>query len=235
MRKIAVILLSVALTGCIKQPNHQLHYTQKKHAQAHTSLLDFLFTQTKTKKTIRSPDAYTIRGRTYRVLKSANGYRERGSATWYGRNFHHKRTSSGERYNMHALTAAHRTLPLNSYVKVTNLKNGRSVVVRINDRGPFHSNRLIDLSYAAAQGIGLFPAGMAQVEIEVSSPQKIHRPIHKPVVKKTPHRVVRHHTQKKRPAKIKHKVISKPYKKPLRRRAVIKKTPHHRTTRPFSS
>ncbi len=89
------------------------------------------------------------------TLPNVSKFSQRGEASWYGRKFHGRRTASGERYNMHALTAAHRTLPFASYVRVTNLVNGKHVVVRINDRGPFHSKRIIDLSYGAARAIGL--------------------------------------------------------------------------------
>lgn len=113
-----------------------------------------------------NPQSYAVAGRTYQVMKSSGGYKVRGIASWYGTKFHQQRTSSGDKYDMYALTAAHRTLPLPTYVKVKNLNNGREVVVKINDRGPFHSNRIIDLSYAAAAKLGIFPQGTAPVEIE---------------------------------------------------------------------
>lgn len=109
---------------------------------------------------------YRVSGQTYRVLKSNKNYREQGKASWYGKRFHKKRTSSGERYNMYQLTAAHKTLPLSSYVLVTNLMNGRQVVVKVNDRGPFVSGRLIDLSYAAAKKLGIVGMGTATVEVK---------------------------------------------------------------------
>jgi rare lipoprotein A len=111
-------------------------------------------------------ESYTVLGRTYRVLPSAEGYRERGIASWYGYKFHGRHTSSRERYDMCAFTAAHKTLPLPSYVRVTNLDNGRSIVVRVNDRGPFHAGRIIDLSYAAATRLDMKRAGTARVEVE---------------------------------------------------------------------
>src|SRR5206468_6686504 len=92
--------------------------------------------------------------------------KERGLASWYGRKFHGQKTSSGEIYDMFAMTAAHKTLPIPSYAKVTNAKTGQSVIVRVNDRGPFHANRIIDLSYAAAARIGIVGAGAAMVEVE---------------------------------------------------------------------
>jgi len=113
---------------------------------------------------------YTALGRKYVPYTSLKPYRARGVATWYGRKFQGKRTSSGERYDMYAMTAAHTILPIPSYVRVTNLANGRSVVVRINDRGPFHADRLIDLSYVAAYKFGYVTAGSANVEVEAILP-----------------------------------------------------------------
>ena len=109
-------------------------------------------------------ETYSVLGRTYRVMDSAEGYEERGIASWYGYKFHGRHTSSRERYDMCAFTAAHKTLPLPTYVRVTNLDNGRSVVVRVNDRGPFHAGRIIDLSYAAATRLDMKQAGTARDE-----------------------------------------------------------------------
>ena len=109
---------------------------------------------------------YTVLGRKYVPYQSLKPYRQRGVASWYGRKFHGRRTSSGERYDMYAMTAAHTVLPIPSYARVTHLGNGRSVIVRINDRGPFHADRIIDLSYAAAHKLGIVNAGSARVEVE---------------------------------------------------------------------
>lgn len=109
---------------------------------------------------------YTIQGRTYHPLPSAEGYRERGIASWYGPNFHGKRTSNGEQYNMESLTAAHKTLPMDTWVEVTNQENGRQIVLRINDRGPFVDGRIIDLSKAAARDLGVLGKGTARVEVK---------------------------------------------------------------------
>ena len=116
----------------------------------------------------RSP--YDVLGKTYVVLPSAKGYVERGIASWYGTKFDGRATSSLEPYDMYRFSAAHRTLPLPSYARVTNLENGRSVIVRINDRGPFHEGRLIDLSYAAAIKLGVNVHGTAQVEVRGIDP-----------------------------------------------------------------
>jgi rare lipoprotein A len=109
---------------------------------------------------------YTVFGQTYAPVVDREPRRERGLASWYGRKFHGRKTSSGEVYDMFAMTAAHKTLPIPSYARVTHVGNGRSVVVRVNDRGPFHSNRIIDLSYAAAARIGIVETGSALVEVE---------------------------------------------------------------------
>lgn len=108
---------------------------------------------------------YEALGQRFVPMKSAAGYRERGTASWYGKMFHGRRTSSGEQYDMYAMTAAHPTLPLPSYAKVTNLSNGKSVVVRVNDRGPFLHGRIIDLSYAAAYKLGIIGQGTGHVEV----------------------------------------------------------------------
>lgn len=112
---------------------------------------------------------YKALGKTYYPIKSARGYRERGVASWYGKKFHGRRTSSGEAYDMFAMTAAHRVLPLPTYVKVRSIENGRTVIVKVNDRGPFLHNRLIDLSYAAAYKLGVVATGTGLVEVEVVS------------------------------------------------------------------
>jgi rare lipoprotein A len=117
-----------------------------------------------------NPLFYEALGRRYYVLASADGYMERGVASWYGPSFHGGSTSSGEPYDMYGMTAAHKTLPLPTYARVTNLKNGRSVVVRINDRGPFVANRLIDLSYSAALRLDMIREGTTLVEVRALTP-----------------------------------------------------------------
>lgn len=112
----------------------------------------------------RSP--YTVLGKSYYVLDSAEGYRERGIASWYGTKFHGRKTSSGEIYDMCQFSAAHKTLPIPSFARVTRLDTGESVIVRVNDRGPFHSGRVIDLSFAAASKLGINRTGTARVEVE---------------------------------------------------------------------
>lgn len=108
---------------------------------------------------------YAIKGKQYTPLSTHAGFVQGGTASWYGSDFHGKETSSGEAYNMHAMTAAHKTLPLGVYVKVLNRKNGREIVVRVNDRGPFIDGRIIDLSYSAARDLGVVKGGTALVQI----------------------------------------------------------------------
>ena len=117
-----------------------------------------------------NPAFYDVDGRRYVVLASAAGYVERGVASWYGPDFHGKRTASGEPYDMYAMTAAHKTLPVPCYARVTNLANGRSVIVRVNDRGPFVGNRIIDLSYSAAARLDMLRNGTAFVEVRALEP-----------------------------------------------------------------
>jgi rare lipoprotein A len=112
-----------------------------------------------------NPPFYDVFGKRYYVLSSSVGYVERGVASWYGPGFHKVRTSTGETYDMYGMTAAHKTLPLPAYVSVTNLQNGRSIVVRVNDRGPFVGNRIIDLSYTAASKLDMLRNGTAMVEV----------------------------------------------------------------------
>ena len=113
---------------------------------------------------------YNVFGKRYYTMKSSKNYEEIGVASWYGTMFHARRTSSGERYNMLAMTAAHKTLPLPTYVEVTNLKNHRQIIVKVNDRGPFESNRIIDLSYVAAKKLGMLGHGTATVRVRAIDP-----------------------------------------------------------------
>ena len=117
-----------------------------------------------------NPASYTVFGKRYYTLTSSQGFTERGIASWYGDKFHGRRTSSGETYDMYAMTAAHTRLPLPTYVQVTNLENGKQVVVRVNDRGPFHQNRVIDLSYSAARKLDIVTQGTGLVEIRALDP-----------------------------------------------------------------
>jgi len=117
-----------------------------------------------------NPKSYVVFGRRYYVLKSARGYHATGTASWYGMKFHRFQTSNGELYNVAGMTAAHKTLPLPTYLQVTNLRNGKKVIVKVNDRGPFVGNRLIDLSYVAAKKLDMTGSGTAPVAIRAITP-----------------------------------------------------------------
>lgn len=127
-----------------------------------------------------NPSSYVVFGKTYTLLPTTKGYREKGMASWYGDKFHGKPTSSGEPYNMHAYTAAHKTLPIPSYVKVTNTDTGKSIIVMVNDRGPFVKGRIIDLSNAAAKVLDVVQKGTAPVLVEAIGPHQYLDPSKKP-------------------------------------------------------
>lgn len=122
-----------------------------------------------------NPPSYVVNGKTYHVMASGRDFVERGVASWYGEKFHGRRTSSGETYDMYAMTAAHKSLPLPTYVEVRNLRNGIKVIVKVNDRGPFHDNRVIDLSYAAAAKLDILEAGTGLVEVRSIDPVRYAR------------------------------------------------------------
>lgn len=122
-----------------------------------------------------NPKSYVVHGKRYHTLSSSKGFVQRGIASWYGTKFHGKRTSSGEPYDMFAMTAAHKTLPLPSYVEVTNLDNRRKVIVKVNDRGPFVAGRIIDLSHTAARKLGIIGSGTGRVEIRAIDPGAYNR------------------------------------------------------------
>jgi len=163
------ILLMVLLSACSTSRYSQTHDSAPEQ-DVDVSRLSDAVPRHEPRSRYGNPASYVVRGKRYHVMASSRGYVERGIASWYGKKFHGHRTSSGETFDMYAMTAAHKTLPLPSYVSVTNLKNGRRVVVRVNDRGPFHPNRIIDLSYAAARKLGIAGHGTALVEVRALEP-----------------------------------------------------------------
>jgi rare lipoprotein A len=163
------ILLTALLTACSTSRYSQSHDSAPER-DVDLSRLSDAVPRPEPRSKYGNPASYVVRGKRYHVMASSRGYVERGIASWYGKKFHGHRTSSGERFDMYAMTAAHKTLPLPSYVSVTNLNNGRRVVVRVNDRGPFHPNRIIDLSYAAARKLGIAGHGTAMVEVRAIDP-----------------------------------------------------------------
>lgn len=158
LRLIAVGVLALVISGCSAYRWEQPAPVVSRSTQpAHQDM-------TPSKR--GNPPFYEVFGVRYQVMDSSVGYKERGIASWYGPKFHGRLTSSGERYDMHRMTAAHKSLPLPTNVRVTNLENGKSVIVRVNDRGPFVKGRIIDLSFVAAQAIDMTQAGTARVEVE---------------------------------------------------------------------
>lgn len=162
-----VLTLSFVLASC--------SYNSGRYQQAHDSTPTRLPTQAELRDPIPrfepksrggNKKQYQVRGKSYQVLDSAHNFEQTGIASWYGNKFHGHLTSNGEIYDMYAMSAAHKNLPLPTYVRVTNLTNQKSVIVRVNDRGPFHQSRVIDLSYSAAYKLGMLKTGTAQVKIE---------------------------------------------------------------------
>lgn len=181
MRTTLVILVSVALAGC-SLTRHPGKTSPGRNTEAIPSgsnvpspppdvlAIPDAVPRAEPRGTRGNPAFYEVFGKRYYVMASSDGWVERGTASWYGPGFHAASTSLGERYDMYAMTAAHKTLPIPCYAEVTNLRNGRKVVVRINDRGPFVGDRIIDLSYTAAAKLDMLMAGTAPVEIRVISP-----------------------------------------------------------------
>jgi rare lipoprotein A len=156
--RLAAVTALAALAGCAGHP-------ERSAPPADATQVPDAVPRSEPRSAYGNPAFYEVAGRRYTVLASATGYVERGIASWYGPDFHGKRTASGEGYDMYAMTAAHKTLPVPCYARVTNLANGRSVIVRVNDRGPFVGNRIIDLSYSAAARLDMLRNGTAFVEV----------------------------------------------------------------------
>lgn len=169
----AILVLAAALVtlgGCSSHPRHQSPSATRVPSPADVQQVPDAVPRAEPRSAYGNPAFYSVNGRRYTLLASAAGYHERGVASWYGPDFHGKRTASGEAYDMYAMTAAHKTLPVPCYARVTNLSNGRSVIVRINDRGPFVGNRIIDLSYTAAARLDMLRDGTAFVEVRTLTP-----------------------------------------------------------------
>ena len=164
------LLACLTLTGC----SFTRYHDSGPRAEINVARIPNAVPRVEPLSTNGNPQSYTVLGRTYHVLRSSRGYDERGIASWYGTKFHGHTTSNGEIYSMYKMTAAHKTLPIPSYVQVTNLENGRKVIVRINDRGPFHPNRIIDLSYVAAKKLGIASNGTGLVEVRSIDPRNWH-------------------------------------------------------------
>lgn len=154
LKSFLLCLSSLAITGCATSGP-----TSYAHLPGPTPVVE-------KKSKMGNMKSYVIRGKRYHVMSSAEGYEETGTASWYGEPFHGRKTSNGETYNMYAMTAAHKTLPLPTYLLVTNNDNGKQVIVRVNDRGPFHGDRIVDLSYKAAKELGFSKQGTANVTLQ---------------------------------------------------------------------
>ena len=167
-----LISTSLLFSGCSSQPSRYAlkNDTGPDRYIDHHSVADAI--PRNEKKSRGGNKNYRVNGKNYKVLNSSNGYKKRGIASWYGKKFHGHRTSNGEVYDMYKMSAAHKSLPLPTFVRVTHLKNGKSVVLRVNDRGPFHRNRLVDLSYVAAKKLGITATGTGLVEIEAINPNQ---------------------------------------------------------------
>ncbi|NOX08208.1 MAG: septal ring lytic transglycosylase RlpA family protein [Gammaproteobacteria bacterium] len=169
MQLISLLLLSILLTACSgSRIFEQQDSAPSRHVDV--SKIPDAVPRHEARARYGNPSSYEVLGKRYHVMDHAEGYVERGIASWYGTKFHGRLTSSREPYDMYKMTAAHKSLPLPSYVRVTNLDNQRSVVVRVNDRGPFHEGRIIDLSYAAAIKLGINKRGTGRVEVRALQP-----------------------------------------------------------------
>ena len=163
-QRLAILLIALCLGACSLTPGVEKDGAGKR---IDTTVIPDATPKSEPITNAGNKSPYEVFGKTYRVLPTSKGYKETGIASWYGTKFHGRLTSNGEIYNMYGMTAAHKSLPIPSYARVTNVANGSSVVVRINDRGPFHGERLIDLSYVAAMKLGYADKGTAKVLIEV--------------------------------------------------------------------
>ncbi|HEB86931.1 MAG TPA: septal ring lytic transglycosylase RlpA family protein [Gammaproteobacteria bacterium] len=168
---ILVSALFISACGTLRNDRYQIYQDRAPDRNIDTRQIPDAIPRNEPRSKYGNPSSYRVNGHTYRVMKSSLGYHARGVASWYGEKFHGHRTASGEIYNMYAMTAAHKELPLPTWVRVTRLDNGRSVIVKVNDRGPFHDNRIIDLSWAAAKKLGITASGTGIVEIQAIDPR----------------------------------------------------------------
>ncbi|MBT4963898.1 MAG: septal ring lytic transglycosylase RlpA family protein [Francisellaceae bacterium] len=171
---LVIVFLSACQTAKVSQREYLGHNHSYKHANDSAPQTDYgrlnnvkdAVPRYEVKSKYGNPRSYSVKNKTYQVLDNNKDFTQHGTASWYGKKFHGFKTSNGETYDMYAMSAAHKTLPLPSYVEVKNIENGRTTIVRVNDRGPFHGDhRIIDLSYAAAHKLGVISKGTAKVEI----------------------------------------------------------------------
>ena len=160
-----IFLAALLLQACSSSSRYTINNDHGPSAPVDVSNVKDAIPKNEPRSKYGNPKNYKVLGKWYSVRETSSGYREKGISSWYGKKFHGHRTSSGETYDMYAMTAAHKTLPLPTYVRVTHLENGRSVIVKVNDRGPFHEGRIIDLSYSAAKKLGITATGTGVVEV----------------------------------------------------------------------
>ncbi|WP_415899270.1 septal ring lytic transglycosylase RlpA family protein [Neptuniibacter sp. QD48_11] len=177
LQKIGLVLLAIALVGCSSTSNttnsgrYSMRHDKAPDRPVDVSHVKDAVPKVEPKSRGGNKSPYTVFGKQYWVMNSSLGYSETGTASWYGKKFHGHKTSNGEIYDMYKMSAAHKSLPIPTYLKVTNLANNRQVIVRVNDRGPFHGNRIIDLSYAAASKLDILKHGTGQVRLEAIDPR----------------------------------------------------------------
>ena len=164
----ALVLLLAGIAACSFVPEKD---SRPGRSQAKLAKIPDAVPKVEPRSALGNMRTYEVFGKRYYVLDSGDGFTQKGIASWYGPKFHGKKTSNGEIYDMYAMTAAHKTLPLPSYLEAKNLENGRKIIVRVNDRGPFHDNRVVDLSYTAAIKLDMIAKGTALVEIRALDPR----------------------------------------------------------------
>ncbi|WP_415906210.1 septal ring lytic transglycosylase RlpA family protein [Neptuniibacter sp. QD72_48] len=177
LQKIGLVLLAIALVGCsststtTNSGRYSMRHDKAPDRPVDVSHVKDAVPKVEPKSRGGNKSPYTVFGKQYWVMNSSLGYNETGTASWYGKKFHGHKTSNGEIYDMYKMSAAHKSLPIPTYLKVTNLANNRQVIVRVNDRGPFHGNRIIDLSYAAASKLDILKYGTGNVRLEAIDPR----------------------------------------------------------------
>jgi len=183
IKSLALILFPLLLSACLFEPQDG-----PPSRQVDVSKISNAVPKVEPKSRYGNPASYEVNGQRYHVLPSSKGYHATGIASWYGTKFNGQLTSDRETYNMFKMTAAHKTLPLPTYAKVTNLENGRQIIVKINDRGPFEKNRIIDLSYVAAKKLGILAKGTGLVEVDAIDPHHTqYIPLHNRTIIPNPH------------------------------------------------